>query len=332
MNSLMRALVYEAPFQMHMREVPTPTIQADEVLIRIAYSGICGSELNGFEGKNAIRKPPLIMGHEFSGVIEQVGAGVRRDDLRVGMAVTANPMVTCGVCEYCLSGRQQLCPARRLMSAHLPGSNAEFLAVPAGQVYTLPEGMDLTTAALAEPAAVVIHAAEMAAPKPHEIGLVIGAGTIGLLLIQALQAYGLRTIYCADLNRERLAMAESLGALAWQAEDGVKVDLAVDAVGTSVPRQLCVRAARPGGRVIFVGNHDAETALPVTDMVRQEIACFGTYTYTPLEFGRAITALADGSLRLPAAWTRIEPLEHGTVCFEELMVGSPVAKIWLKPG
>lgn len=331
MSDMMRALVYEAPFVMNMREVPVPDVLPDEVLIRIVYSGICGSELNGFEGKNAIRKPPLIMGHEFSGMIEALGGAVSRDDLAVGMAVTANPLVSCGVCEYCLSGRQQICPTRRLMSAHLPGSNAEYLAVPAHLVYPLPDGMDLTTAALAEPAAVVIHAAAIAAPKPHESGLVIGAGPIGLLLIQALQDYGLNTIYCADLNAERLAMAESLGAKPWDASAGLKVDLAIDAVGTSVPRQICVRAAKPGGRVVFVGNHDPETALPVTDMVRQEIACFGTYAYNPMDFGRAITALADGRLRLPTEWTRIEPLERGTACFEELMAGAAVAKIWLKP-
>src|SRR5258705_13555790 len=119
MKLTMSALVYEAPLQMNMRQVPLPVIQPHEVLIRVAYSGICGSELSGYEGKNSLRKPPLIMGHEFSGNIVQIGeqAALRRPDLSVGMPVTVNPLITCGVCSYCLSGRQPLCVNRKLLTA-----------------------------------------------------------------------------------------------------------------------------------------------------------------------------------------------------------------------
>src|SRR4030095_6787383 len=129
MKSTMSALVYEAPLQMNIRQVPVPVIQPDEALIRVAYSGICGSELSGYEGKNSLRKPPLIMGHEFSGTIEAVGGAVDRPELSVGMAGTANPLISGRACAYCLSGRQQLCPTRKLLSAHLPGSNAEYVAI-----------------------------------------------------------------------------------------------------------------------------------------------------------------------------------------------------------
>src|SRR5262249_53015782 len=107
MQSTMIALVYEGPHQMNIREVPTPLLHPDEALIRVAYSGICGSELSGYEGKNSLRKPPLIMGHEFSGTIEALGGAVDRSDLQLGAAVTANPLVSCGQCVYCLSGKQQ---------------------------------------------------------------------------------------------------------------------------------------------------------------------------------------------------------------------------------
>ncbi|HEY9528024.1 MAG TPA: alcohol dehydrogenase catalytic domain-containing protein, partial [Anaerolineales bacterium] len=152
MNTTMSALVYEAPLQMNMRQVPIPVIQPDEALIRVAYSGICGSELSGYEGKNSLRKPPLIMGHEFSGHIVAIGGAVDRPELKVGAAVTANPLVNCRQCRYCLSGKQQLCPDRKLLSAHLPGSNAEFVAIRADALFLIPSEISLVTAALAEPA------------------------------------------------------------------------------------------------------------------------------------------------------------------------------------
>jgi 2-desacetyl-2-hydroxyethyl bacteriochlorophyllide A dehydrogenase len=334
MAESMIALVYEAPYQMNLREVAIPTLKPNEVLIRIAYSGICGSELSGYEGKNSLRKPPLIMGHEFSGNITQIGdqAALRRPDLTVGLPVTVNPMITCGVCVYCLSGRQSLCVNRKLLSATLPGSNAQYVAVPAESTYILPEGMSMTVAALTEPVACAVHSAELVRPRPNETGLVVGAGPIGLLMIQALHDYGMKTIYCADLNAQRLAMAESLGATPVKTTDLIgQADVVVDAVGASVTRQACIAAARSGGRVVFVGLHEADTSLPINDIIRREIVCYGSFAYTPGDFRNALDGLAVGRYWLEDAWTRIEPLANGAPCFEELLHGSSVAKIWLTP-
>src|SRR5262249_45976791 len=149
-------------------------------------SGICGSELSGYEGKNSLRRPPLIMGHEFSGYIEQVGAHAAADfpEMSVGTLVTANPLISCGHCTYCQNGRHQLCPKRKLLSASLPGSNAQYVTVPAGALYAIPQGLPPTTAALTEPTACAVHVAEVLRPRPTESALVIGAGPIGLLTIQ----------------------------------------------------------------------------------------------------------------------------------------------------
>jgi 2-desacetyl-2-hydroxyethyl bacteriochlorophyllide A dehydrogenase len=336
MTQTMTALVYEAPREMHPRDVPVPAVQPDEVLVKVAYSGICGSELSGFEGKNALRKPPLIMGHEFSGTLAQIGerAQARFPQLQIGSRVTANPLISCGRCTYCLSGRQQLCPERKLHSATLPGSNAQFIAIRADAIHLLPEDLELTAASLAEPSACAIHAARIAAPHPDETGLVVGAGTIGLLVIQALLDRGMKTIYCADLNAERLAMAESLGALPVNLDKenlSQHAEVVVDAVGASSVRHACVTAARSGGRIIWVGLHEPESPLPINDMIRREITAYGSFGYTPIDFQNAITALEQGRLWLVEAWTRIEPLARGTACFEELLHGAPVAKIWLQP-
>ncbi len=331
----MKALVYEAPYQMTVHDVPQPTIAADEVLIQVAYSGICGSELSGFEGKNSLRKPPLIMGHEFSGIVVEMGAQavISRPDLQMGTRVTANPLITCGQCDYCLMGRQQLCAKRKLLSAGLPGSNAEFVAIAASNVLVLPDGMAMTTAALTEPMAFAVHTARVAAPQPGESVLVVGAGPIGLMTIQALLAHGLKTIYCADLNAERLAMVESLGAVAVNLKEwNGSVDIAIDAVGATSTRVSCAKAVRAGGRIIWLGLHEAESSLPINDLIRREIVSYGAFAYTPLDFRAALNGLASGAFALQAGWTRVEPLSAGTGCFEELLRGSSVSKIWLQPG
>src|SRR5258706_2132764 len=333
MNNTMSALVYEGPHLMNLRQVPIPAIQPDEVLIRVVYSGICGSELSGYEGKNSLRRPPLIMGHEFSGYIEDIGSRVDRPELKRGIAVTANPLISCTRCIYCLSGKHQLCPNRKLLSASLPGSNAEFVAIRADAVFLIPPEIPLTVAALAEPTACAIHAAALAAPSPDESGLVVGAGPIGLLVIQALADRGLNQIFCIDLNADRLAMAEKLGAIPATVESlaSQPIDIVVEAVGASVTRQGCARVVRSGGRIIWIGIHEADTSLPLNDFIRREIATYGSFAYTPVDFYNALQALAQKRIALQESWTQIEPLKNGTKCFEKLLHGAAVSKIWLTP-
>ena len=333
MNNTMSALVYEGPHLMNLRQVPIPAIQPDEVLIRVVYSGICGSELSGYEGKNSLRRPPLIMGHEFSGHIEEIGSSVDRPELKQGVAVTANPLVSCTRCLYCLSGKHQLCPNRKLLSASLPGSNAEFVAIRADAVFLIPPDMPLTVAALAEPTACAIHAAALAAPSPDESALVVGAGPIGLLVIQALADRGLKRVYCIDLNADRLAMAEKLGAIpaTFESLASQPIDIVVEAVGASVTRQGCARVVRSGGRIIWIGIHEADTTLPVNDFIRREVATYGSFAYTPVDFYNALQALAQKRIMLEETWTQIEPLRNGTDCFEKLLHGAAVSKIWLTP-
>ena len=333
MKSTMSALVYEAPLQMNMRQVPIPIIQPDEALIRVAFSGICGSELSGYEGKNSLRKPPLIMGHEFSGHIEAIGSAVDRPQLKVGAAVTANPLVSCRQCRYCLSGKQHLCPKRKLLGAHLPGSNAEFVAIRADALSLIPPELPLTMAASVEPAACAMHAAALAAPAPDEHSLVVGAGPIGLMVIQALADRGVKQVFCIDLNAERLAMAVKLGAVpaTFEALASQPVDIAVDAVGVSATRQGCGRVVRSGGRIVWIGLHESDTTLPVNDFIRREITTYGSFAYTPIDFEDALQALAQKRITLEDAWTQIEPLENGTACYEKLLHGAPISKIWLTP-
>nr|WP_238357537.1 zinc-binding dehydrogenase [Cohnella zeiphila] len=333
---------------MNVREVETPVPGEDELLIRVAYSGICGSELSGFLGQNSLRKPPMIFGHEFAGTVAAIGSraadGSGSGAWAVGDRVTANPLVTCGRCENCLKGRQQLCAERKLLSAALPGSNAEYVKIPASFVHRIPDGLSLREAALTEPAACAVRAAELAEAEPTDTALVVGMGPIGLLILQALAQYGVRRIVAVDRNRDRLALAARLGASdVCCPEDGDLlaalrgltggrgVDVAVDAVGAAVTRRQCVQACRPGGRVVLTGLHEEESPLPVNLIIRSEVRLAGSFAYSETNFRTALRWLAEGRIGLPEGVVEA-PLEEGAAWFDKL-IRNPgnVSKVLLRP-
>ncbi|MFB9280232.1 zinc-dependent alcohol dehydrogenase [Cohnella cellulosilytica] len=339
----MIALVYEGPQEMKLREVDVPTIAPDEVLVEVAYSGICGSELSGYLGRNSLRRPPLVFGHEFSGRIAAVGeraAGIK-PGLRPGVRVTANPLVTCGTCRYCAAGAEQLCPSRKLLSAALPGSNAEYVAVPARNVYALPDEVALEQGALAEPIACAARATELAQLGPDDDALVVGMGPIGIFALQALRIRGARRILVADTNPDRLAFARALGAetidprAAETVEavrtltDGAGVAAAIDAVGSVATRDACIRAVAPGGAALFVGLHEAESSLPVNHLVRNEVRVFGSFAYAVSHFETALEWLAQGKAGLADGIVKA-PLRDGAAWYERLIRDpGAVAKVLL---
>lgn len=339
----MRALVYEAPELMTMRTLSAPTLEPDHVLIRVAYSGICGSELSGFLGQNSLRTPPLVFGHELSGWVEALGADVpTTEQLRPGAAVTANPLVTCGVCEYCVTGRQPLCQSRLLLGAHLPGCNAELVAVPARAVLPVPTGLSLRDAAMAEPAACAVRAVQVSGADPSSRALVVGAGPIGLFILQVLAAYGVTERYVADLNPARLAMAVEAGAIPVQvgpegladavrrATAGRGVELAFDAVGSAQTRQSCLASMAPGGHVVLVGLHADETSLPINTIIRSEIRLTGVFAYTPDNFRTALDWLAQRRIGLSQGVV-VAPLTDGPQWYARLVAGDGAAKVLLAP-
>ncbi len=339
----MKALVYEGPRQLNLRELPEPLPGPDDVLIKVAYSGICGSELGGYLGHNALRRPPLVMGHEFSGRIVALGqqAITANPDLAVGQRVTVNPLIYCGRCAYCLSGRHNLCRQRQLLGAHQPGSYAELVKAPARMVYPLPEQLSLEQAALTEPLACALRAAELAACTPLDRVLIIGLGPIGLLVLQVMQAFGGRDIFAADTDPERRAMgqkfqvrvidprADELVDLIRAETEGRGVEVAIDAVGATTTRQQSLQAVAGGGRVVHIGLHEEESVLPVNLLIRQEINLQGSFAYTPANFQTALDWLAAGRIQLEP-WLVKAPLAQGRDYFERLLgQPGPVAKVLL---
>jgi threonine dehydrogenase-like Zn-dependent dehydrogenase len=342
MPGKMQALVWEAPRVMALREQEVPRPQAGEVLVRVAYVGICGSELSGYLGHNALRVPPLVMGHEFSGEIVALGeeALEKNPKLALGQAVTANPLVHCGECDYCRQGANHLCTVRRVIGAHRPGALAGYVAVPAWMVVSLPAGLALRDGALVEPAACGVRAAQWCGNVSGETALVIGAGAIGLLTLQALLLAGAARVFIADTQPERLAAGAALGGepldpravklpqVVREATGGLGAFAAVDAVGKAITREQCVSAVRSLGTVVLEEN----SVLPTADIIRREITLHGSFAYSPRDFSAAADLLQAGRLRL-APWMVEAPLAEGGSWFERLSGENPggTAKVLLKP-
>jgi 2-desacetyl-2-hydroxyethyl bacteriochlorophyllide A dehydrogenase len=343
-DSVMKALVYVAPEHMEMQDLEVPQVGPDDILIRVAYSGICGSELSGYLGKNSLRKPPLVFGHELSGHVAAAGPGVGAwRELAVGSPVTVNPLLACGRCEFCVAGRQQLCGSRLLLGASLPGCNAEYVSVPASSVLALPGEMDLRRAAMAEPAACAAHAVELGGARPGTSALVVGAGPIGLFILQILGLYGVTQRYVSERNADRLTMATAMGCIAVPAGDpqataavreatgGRGVDMAFDAVGSAETRQTCVAVAVAGGQIITVGLHTDVTELPLNTLIRSELSIRGVFAYSVSSFRAALGWLAERRIGLQDGVV-VAPLTDGPVWYQRLIDGDAAAKVLLSPG
>ena len=306
----MKALVWEAPRVMMVREKEMPAIGAGEALVKVAYAGICGSELSGYLGHNALRVPPLVMGHEFAGEIVALGADAQARnpalDMSPGQVVTVNPLAYCGQCEYCRCGLNHLCASRKLLGAHRPGAYAEYVSVPAELVLPLPQNVPTRMGALTEPVAVAVRIAEMVGAVADEDVFIAGAGPIGLLALQTLRANGARRVFISDLEPARLAMAEALGGEPLNAREvdvvkhireatsGRGVAASVDAVGTAVTRAQCVSATCAAGTMILTGLHEETSVMPAADIIRREIVVRGAFAYSPANFADALARLSRG--------------------------------------
>ena len=322
----MRALVYEGPRQMNIRDVPEPEPGSDDVIIKVAYSGICGSELGGYLGHNALRKPPLVMGHEFSGEIVAIGSQATQHNpgIAVGQRVTVNPLWYCNRCRHCLAGRHNLCAQRRLLGAHQPGSYAELVKVHARIVYPIPDSLSLEHAALTEPLACAIRAVQLAAVTPFDKVLIIGLGPIGLMILQVIQAFGVTEIFATDTDSDRRAMGEYFNVRVFNplTEDvitliqtqtkGEGVEVAIDAVGLAVTRKQCLQAVIAGGQVVYIGLHEEESEIPVNLAIRKEINLKSSFAYTPSNFEAALDWLVAGRIYIDP-WLVKAPLTEDEI-------------------
>jgi L-iditol 2-dehydrogenase len=343
----MKALLLSKYRSLEIAEVPTPAVGAGEVLIRVGACGICGSDVHGYDGSSGRRIPPIVMGHEAAGRIAAVGAGVTA--LAEGDRVTFDSTIYCGACGYCKRGEVNLCDNRQVLGVSCgdysrAGAFAEFVAVPARVVYKLPESISFAEAAMLEAVAVAIHAVSLAEITAESTALVVGAGTIGVLILQALRAAGCKRVFVSDVDATRLKMAKELGATEVLLADkdvmpeilqrtcGVGVDVAMEAVGRDETVNAAIASVRKGGTVVLVGNILPTATLPLQKVVTRQIRLQGSCASAG-EYPEAIALMASGAIRVKPLITAIAPLAEGPQWFERLYAREPnLLKVVLTPG
>ena len=315
----MRAIVWQGPKEMTVEEQPDPPDPGPgELILKPEAVGICGSEVEGYLGHMGNRTPPLVMGHEFAGIVVAAGEGASDLD---GARVAVNPLSGCGECRLCRAGDTNLCRDRVLVGVHVPGAFADFVTVRAADARVLPDGVSARVGALMEPLANGVHAVRLA-PDGVERAVVIGAGTIGLVTLQAALLHGIPSIATVERDDARRSRALSLGAHAGDAEPG-EADLVIDAVGASATRQLGLELLRPGGTMVCIGLASDDTTLGFHGVVRSQHRIQGSYAYTMPDFEQAHEWLVSGQASFGDELEPVRPLEDGPLQFARLAEGPP---------
>ena len=343
----MKSLVLTEPKVLRIQESPTPDLAADEALIRVKACGICGSDVHGYDGSSGRRIPPLIMGHEAAGVIEGMGAKV--EGFSLGDRVTFDSTVYCGECEYCLEGKVNLCDRRMVLGVSCGeyrrhGAFAEYVAVPSRILYKLPPSLPFEHAAMIEAVSVAVHAVGRVKFQPGDASVVVGAGMIGLLLVQAARAAGCDRVIAVDLDKDRLKLAKELGAtksinplesdtietiLAATAGQGARVSFEV--VGSTPTVETAIQATRKGGAVVLVGNLAPQVEFPLQSVVTREITLFGSCASAG-EYPKCIELMDKGAIKVSPLISAQATLEEGAEWFDRLYAKEAgLMKVILQP-
>jgi L-iditol 2-dehydrogenase len=329
----MKALVLEAYNKLVYKEMPEPEISENEVLVQVKACGICGSDVHGMDGSSGRRHPPLIMGHEASGII--VRTGNRVSDFSEGDRVTFDSTVYCGTCFYCRQGIINLCDNRRVLGVapadyRRHGAFAEYVAVPQHILYRLPEGLSFAQAAMVEPVSIAFHAVALTPVSLNDSAVVIGSGMVGLFVIQALRAAGCGTIIAVDLEQGKVDLACKLGAdhglLASEVDVAEEVrkltdkrgaSIAVEVVGNSAALNTAIASLRKGGALTIVGNLAATVDFPLQEVVTRQIRVSGSCSSCG-EYPACLDMIARGTVNVDALISQVAPLSEGAAWFERL--------------
>ena len=296
----MRAIVIDRPGSFRVADVPDPTPRAGEVVVRVECCGICGTDLHILAGEFPPTPYPIIPGHEFAGTVVARGQDIK-PDLPVGARVAVDPSLYCGYCRRCRAGRDNLCENWAAIGDTVNGAFAEFVAVPAVNAYRLPDQLDAQYGAIAEPLACAVHGVQRLGPVSGEPVVVIGAGTMGLLMLQLLLHAGAGPVTVVDRVGERLAVARTLGApqaVADAAElGGARFEVAVDATGAPQAIEAAIGLLDRGGRMQVFGVSPAEAAIRVSPfrVYNDEITITGSMAILR-SFGQAVDLLASGAV------------------------------------
>lgn len=330
----MKALIHTKPKKLEYVDVPMPVrSNPGDIIIKMRAVSICGSDVHGFTGETGRRIPPIVMGHEVSGEVFETEDG---STFKIGDKVTVDSTIFCGKCDACKTGRVNLCSERRVLGVSCDaykqdGAMAEYFSVPERIVYKLPDNVDFIDAALIEPASVAFHALSQSRVTAQSTVLVVGAGVIGLFIVQALRIKGCKKIIVVDIDPERLAVAKAYGAehiINAQEEDTAKkinalygeeaVDISFEAVGVAESVKLAISTVKKQGQTILIGNVTPSVPIPLQDIVTGEKTIIGSCASAG-EYGEVIKHISEGRLDVKHLITKVAPLSEGEKWFKELL-------------
>jgi len=327
----MKALFYTGPEQIELRHIEMPVASDNQCLIDIALCGICGSDMHAYHGHDNRRVPPLILGHEAVGVV--------RSGKLTGKRVAVNPLMTCGNCASCTSGREHLCESRELIGMRVPGAFAEQLVISEKNLTVLDDNFLFENAVLAEPLACAVHAVNLGLQRLKDTientrVVVLGGGAIGLLCALVFQQKGVRNLWLAETNGlRRQILSQSIEAHIYDPldtkQDLPEGDIVLDAVGSKATRRAASQIASPGGTIVHIGLQSNDDGLDTRRLTLQEISFVGTYCYTKTDFSDALALLESGEIT-GKNWTDFQPIENGKQAFCDIHTGKALPKIILE--
>ncbi|HYK36460.1 galactitol-1-phosphate 5-dehydrogenase [Alloacidobacterium sp.] len=343
----MKALLLSAYNKLELAELTRPVPGPEEVVVQVAACGICGSDVHGYDGSSGRRIPPIVMGHEAAGIVAETGSDV--SGFKQGDRVTFDSTIYCGKCDYCRSGQVNLCDFRQVVGVSCGdyrryGAFAEYVVVPQRILYRLPDALSFPEAAMLEAVSVALHAVRVSEMHSGETALVIGAGMIGLLTLQAARAAGAKRVFITDLDATRLKLAKEMGADETLHLSGAEliaevirltagkgVDIALEAVGRNETISAAIDCVRKGGTVTLIGNISPEITIPLQKVVSRQIRLQGTAASSG-EYPQAIELMTAGKIRVKPLITAVAPLDEGPRWFERLHAGEPnLMKVVLAP-
>lgn len=329
----MKALVLKEYKKFVYEDAPEPVIGADDVLIRVKACGICGSDVHGMDGSTGRRIPPIIMGHEASGVIVKVGADVQ--EFAVGERVTFDSTVYCGKCHFCRQGQINLCDNRRVLGVSCQeyrqhGAFAEYVAAPQHILYKLPEGLSFARAAMVEALSIAFHAVKLTPITLNDTAVVVGAGMIGLLVVQTLRLAGCGQVMAVDIDPRKLDLASQFGADQVFRADQVNIqsevakltqgrgaEIALEVVGNTQALHTAVAALKKGGCLTLVGNLAPKVEFPLQAVVTRQLRVQGSCASSG-EYPAGLEMIAQGRINVDALISQIAPLAEGAQWFARL--------------
>lgn len=341
----MRALKYIGPGKLELMEVERPTLKEGEVLVEVKACGICGSDVHGYLGLTGRRTPPMTMGHEFSGKVVEVRAG--EDESLIGTDVIVQPINFCGTCKNCRSGLTNMCLNKRFFGVlEENGAMQEYLAVPRKLLYQMPAGLSYEIGALAEPFAVAYGSIKKAGNLTGKNLLIVGAGTIGICILQIARLQKPKRIIVSDLSDTRLLRARELGAdevinpskedymeAAARITEGEMIDISIEAVGVQATANQSVKVLTVGGTSVWVGMSQKEMEINMQDIVCSARSVLGSFNYTHQEFGEVVELLGSGKMEAGKLISAVTDLAHGPQAFQDLHEKpDELLKIIIHPG